>query len=191
MRRHKDDVYAATLIDKAAVVWKTDRESYPGWLLCPTAARATLQHGTTQVPWVTDSRLVTLSHERKSAVLYELAWRLKTSLSPVDKATVVMLVQIGDPNISCGLKRHQQIEVAIQILELARTLKEEDIFLRFCGVLEGFADSNPEVASAIAYQRALWARDCLDLEAIPKLIAEIKITNDPIWHLRQRSCCVR
>ena len=61
--------------------------------------------------------------------------------------------------------------------------KDRCILQRFLK-LEQRKEHNPEVASSLAYERALWARDGLDFAALEATVALIE-GRDPVWKLRK------
>ena len=68
-RAFKDVDYAASLLDKAAEIWRTERESYPGWLVCPHGIRERLYYATDVARWKWPEALSRLEPSRRAAVL--------------------------------------------------------------------------------------------------------------------------
>jgi hypothetical protein len=186
-KRHKDDEYAASLLEKAAVVWKADRESHPRWLICPEDTRRALRHETDQVPWPTDARLAKLNPGRQSEVLYELAWRHTTALWPIDTGLAGLLATVADPAQPCGLGRRRQLEVAATLLRAARKAGDDEAFERWAGVLELYAEPDMDLRAEAAYQRGLRARDRLDFDTVVFDQDALCGVRDPAWRLRQAS----
>jgi len=73
-RRFADKEYAATLITEEAKTWRNERESYPGWLICPSEKRGQFRSTTNDAPLSKDA-LDKIEEKQRPRVLFELAWR--------------------------------------------------------------------------------------------------------------------
>lgn len=183
-RRHRDDEYAASVLDQAAERWRADRETYPGWLICPPNRRLEIRLATDAVVGPNESRLAKLTPERRARVLYELAWRYRTALWPVDDHLAELLATIADPVEACGLAKREQLEVAALLLRRARVAGQDDVFDRWASVLEAHAEPGTDLRAEAAYQRALLARDRLDFPNLINGAEHILTGRDPVWRLR-------
>lgn len=73
-RRTHDSRHAATLLERQLPVLKTDRESYPYWLVCPIGQRWKLQNQINH-PFPTAQNLSEMAPDSRAKLLYEIAWR--------------------------------------------------------------------------------------------------------------------
>ena len=66
--------HAATLLERQLAILKADRESFPGWLVCPSRQRWELQ---TQIndPFPTHRNLSEMASDSREKLLYEIAWQ--------------------------------------------------------------------------------------------------------------------
>jgi hypothetical protein len=182
-RRFKDMPYAADLLNAITEKWRAERETYPGWLVCPAEMRSTLRHATGDV---------TLSHQvfehlpadRRSRVIYELTWRLDKTFLPFPDFVADLMRDHALPRPMSGLSKDEHLDLAILALRAAR---EEGNQKRFDEIAQGLAEhaeEGGEHRAALAYQKALWAWNRLDLAELSKRVAEIE-GPDPVWKLRQ------
>ena len=172
------------MLDQAANVWREDRESYPGWIMCPSDCRHDLRIGTDTVPTPNQARLANLKPERRSQILYEVAWRHATALWPVDAHLAALLGTIASPAEDCGIAKRQQAEVAAILLRRARIVGDNDAFERWASVLETYNELDADLRAEASYQRALRARDRLDFKDILVEADRILAGRDPIWKVR-------
>jgi SIR2-like domain len=185
-RQGKDAEYAASLLDKAAEVWKRDRETYPQWLVCPTAARQHLRFGTMRLRTSLPAALSQCQPSRRAEILYEIAWRHAVSYWPIDDQLAALLATVADPSQPCGLSINQQLEIVAILMRTARRSGDNAAFLSWVGVFEKYSEPETDFRAEIAYQRCLVARDRLDYSS---LSTEMRIIGgqDPVWRLRRAS----
>jgi hypothetical protein len=183
-RQAKDAEYAASLLDQAAKVWRNDRETYPGWLVCPPNVRQTLRYETNVARWQRPAALRKLEPTRSAEILYEIIWRSVVSFDPIDSRLLDLFALVADPAHVCSLEKHQQLEIALALLRLARQGNDDEGFARWVGVLETHAEKETDLHSQVAYQRCLRARDRLDLRELANEVKKIEGL-DPIWKLRR------
>lgn len=183
-RRLKDPDHAARLLEKVAEVWRKDRESYPGWLICPPGERSNIQCGTGVVPRPNEAALAKLALPKRAAVLYELSWRHAIAFQPIDDYFASLLSTIADPAIDCGLEKRQQLEVAAVLLRTARETDVDQAFARWADVLDRNTEAGSDLRAEAAYQRCLRARDRLDFVGIAATLEGVA-GPDPVWRLRQ------
>ena len=115
-RQFKDADYAASLLDKAAEIWKAERESYASWLVCPNNRRTKLRTAMDGVPSPTEKSLEKLAPDRRCHVLYEIAWRHRTAFWPIDAHLAEMMASVADPNQPNALTKTRQLEIACLLL---------------------------------------------------------------------------
>jgi hypothetical protein len=182
-RQWTDASYAASLLDKAARIWRADRISYPGWLICPARRRAELRYGCNVArpsPQVIDA----LSPTRRGEVLYELAWRHCCAQWPVDSHLAGLLANLADDPNTPGNSKAQRLEICILLLRTARQAGNDTEFARWAQVLEAQVHPDSDLPGELAYQRALRARDRLDLATVQTETASVRGA-DPVWMLRR------
>jgi len=184
-RQFKDDDYAASLLDEAAKIWRSDRESYPGWLICPGELRQELATALSQV-LIKKACLEKLPPGRAAEVLYERLWRSNVAHRPVEPQLMDILQEIADPESPQGIPKSQQLEVAVALLRMARKNNSDEEFDRWVTAIEKHATPGTNEYAECVYQRALRARDSLDFFAVEKL-QEIIRGADPIWRIRRAS----
>ena len=180
----RDAAYAASIIDQASDIWRKDRESYPHWLVCPPGLRDEMHHGTVTAQWQRNAALNLFQPLRRAEVLYEIVWRHSMAFEPIDERLAEMLVPLADPAQPCGLKKQQQLEIALALLRSARQRHNDEGFARWISILENHAEPESDLRAQATYQLCLRARDHLDFRA---LAAELRRLNgsDPIWKLRR------
>ena len=182
-RAWQDTSYAATLLERSAAIWQIDRETYPGWLICPAGSRQTLRLVSGAIP-VTQSTLDTLSSDRIGTILYEIAWRYTVAQWPVDNHLASLLATVAEQSSVNGLNKEQSLEIAVLLLRTARLADDDGAFTRWAHVIETHSALGDNNRAEVAYQIALRARDRLDLITMIGAIDAID-GPDPIWALRR------
>jgi hypothetical protein len=183
-RQATDAGYAASLLDKAAQVWRADRESYPAWLVCPADRRQDLLIGLEVAYWQRPAALQTLEPTCRAKILYELVWRHTVAYEPIDPRLIELLEAVADPDRTSGLDKRQQLEIALALVRFARQQNEDERFDRWASILEGYSAQDSDLHAQVIYQRCLRARDRLDFETLSKELVALRGT-DPIWRLRK------
>ncbi|MGO9594538.1 MAG: hypothetical protein ACLPZ0_12695, partial [Steroidobacteraceae bacterium] len=97
MRLWRDATYAGSVLDQASTIWRADRVSYPGWLLCPANARQALSLATSAVPRRKEA-LESLPVQNRHQILYELSWRHRIGYWTLDDQTRELLSSVADPS---------------------------------------------------------------------------------------------
>ena len=183
-RQAKDVDYAASLLDQAGKIWRTDREGYPGWLVCPASRREELRSLTNIARWQWPAALAKFEPTRRAEILYEIVWRHEVAYEPFDHRLLDLLESIADPARPCGLEKRQQLEIAVALLRVARQRDDDENFARWSVILETHTEQDSDLRAQSAYQRCLRARDRLDFTTLAKELKTVRGT-DPAWHLRQ------
>ncbi|SOE63191.1 SIR2-like domain-containing protein [Burkholderia sp. D7] len=116
VRLYRDAEYGASLISGQLDTYRRDRESYPGWLVCPPQLRWQVQSQISS-PRPTKTNLAALPSATRSAFLYEIAWRHETAWDPIDPWLGSELASIADPSCSCGISKRQQLEVFVLFVQ--------------------------------------------------------------------------
>jgi hypothetical protein len=184
-RQFRDNEYAASLLNQAADIWRSDRKSYPEWLVCPSGRRQQLRMYTDIAPSRRDAVLKVFSPERRSEILYEIAWRHSVAHWPIESQLAAQLSEIADRAEPMGLQRQEQLDVAVTLLRTARRNQDKSSFSRWESVIENNA-INGDHKAAIAYQRCLYALDALDYPTLSREQGKVAGA-DPIWRIRRAS----
>lgn len=184
-RKFKDHAYSASLLETQIETLRRDRESYPGWLVCPPELRRRIQSQISD-PYPNASNIACLNPDSRAKLLYEIAWQHIVTFEPVASWLLTELASIADPSASCAIAKRQQLEVAMLLLMTARRDDDLEEFENWAGLLEKHALHLPDCSAEIAYQQALMARDHFDYLGVESVIEKV-VGDDPIWRLKQAS----
>jgi SIR2-like domain len=183
-RRHRDKPYAAGLLDAAAKRWQSERESYPGWLVCPYEKRDALRYGTDMSPMPSPEILAHIDARRRSRILYELAWRFDIAFWPIPDWLFTLFQEITTPSPDSGLSKNEHLTVATIVLRAARENGARDRFDQLVELIEQHSEIGSDFRAAASYQKCLWSRDRLDFVNLSKELQQLA-GPDPIWGLRR------
>ena len=187
-----DPKYAASLLTGQLGDLRRDRESYPGWLVCPMPLRWRLTRQLS-TPTPSPKNLAALTSDDKARVLYELAWRHRITFEYIDPWLADVLFEVVALEQPCALSKQQQLEIAVVLLNNTRWMRPESESERssiearvhaLIGILEKDAAYIPDCAAQTAYYRALVARDRLDYDGLAAALSGV-FGQDPIWKLRR------
>ena len=190
-RQFKDHEYAANLLNGQLATLPKDRESYPGWLVCPPDLRWQVRHQLSH-PAPTPDNIAALGPSDRAKLLYEIAWRWSITFDYIQPWLAEELFQIASQE-EPFLNKHQQMEIALVLLKNSRWLDSsieadkkviEKYILELTDLLEKYAQYLPDCVAELAYHQALIARDSLDYEGMETLVEKIQGA-DPVWKLRQ------
>ena len=189
-RRLNDHQYAANFLSGQLDRLRQDRESYPGWLVCPPGLQWKVN---TQIGdlWLNPNNIAKLSPDDRAKLLYETAWRYGITFEYINPWLADELFHAVNTDSNLGICKRQKTEIALILLKNTRWIDVEnsnaqeqtDGLIRF---LEKNADYCSDCSAELAYHQALVARDNLDYAAAEKVIEKI-IGEDPVWKLRQAS----
>lgn len=191
-RQFKEPEYAATLLKAQLETLKNDRESYPGWLVCPPALRSRVQNQLSS-PYPNAKNIAALTPNDRAQLLYEIAWRYSITFEYIDPWLAEALFQVANPDEPCCLSKRQQMEIALVLLKNSRWLDVNDeagkqgiqeYIKTLVAILEKHAQYLPDCAAELAYHQALAARDDLDFAGMEVLVENIA-SEDPVWKLRR------
>lgn len=182
-RVRKDDDFAATVLRETIKLIRTDRQTYPGWLLCPRKFRHDLSH-TVQEAWLL--RPAVLAHfemRDRGEVLDELLWRQGTALQQISTALRLALVAfMEDPQSHTHPSMRRTFSLAL--IRNARYACNGAEFEKWAQIADGETElGSPERTNA-QYQRCLRDRDLLDFEALETSLGKLE-DKDPVWKLRR------
>lgn len=190
-RKYKEPEYAATLLKSQLGKLQKDRESYPGWLVCPPSLRWQVQ---SQIdPFPNPENIAALAIDDRAKLLYEIAWRHDITFAYLAPWLADALFQFANPEEPCILNKRQQMEIAFVLLKNNRWLEANDeegkqaIQVRIkslVAILEKHAQYLPDCTAELAYHQALIARDELDHVGMEALVDKVA-GEDPVWKLRQ------
>ncbi len=193
-RQFNDPDYAATLLKWQLETLQKDRESYPGWLVCPPVLLWRLQNQLS-APYPTAKNIAALAPNDRAGLLYEIAWRHSITFQNIDPWLAEALYQVANPDEPCSLSKRQQMEIALVLLRNSRWLNAvnesdqqviHDHIKALIAILEKHAQYLPDCVAELAYHQALIARDAFDYVGMEALVEKIQ-GEDPVWKLRQAS----
>jgi hypothetical protein len=184
-RLMKDKAFAAEEMTQAAILWRSERESYPGWLVCPNDKRHVIRNGTDAIPLRRDV-IDEIPPTERPRVLYELAWRFEKSFWPIPPFLLEVFAEICQLPIPSGLTLTEHLDLALVVLRAAREANDSDRFDKIAEFLGSKADPRSDIPAAVSYQRCLWLRDRLQYVELAKNVGAIE-GPDPIWKLRRAS----
>ncbi|MDR3368173.1 SIR2 family protein [Rhodoferax sp.] len=191
-RTFKDHEYAAQLLKGQLEALQKDRESYPGWLVCPPELRWQVQSQLND-PHPNPNNIAALAPDDRAKLLYEIAWRHGITFDYIHPWLAEALFQVASQEEQCVLSKRQQMEIALILLKSSRWLDEsketgkkavEEYVQNLTRLLERFAQYLPDCTAELAYHQALIARDSLDYVGMEALVESIQ-GEDPVWKLRQ------
>ncbi|HEY8158750.1 MAG TPA: SIR2 family protein [Methylobacter sp.] len=188
IREFKEPEYAATLLRAQLEILQKDRESYPGWLVCPPVLRWQVR-SQMNAPLPNASNVAALVPNDRAKLLYEIAWRHNITFEYIDPWLVEALFHVANPDEPSVISKHQQIEIALALLKNSRWLDANDEagkqhIKALVAILEKHAQYLPDCTAELAYHQALVARDELDYVSMEALVDKIE-GEDPVWKLRQ------
>lgn len=191
-RKFKDHEYAAHLLKGQLENLKKDRESYPGWLVCPPSLRWEVQSQIND-PFPNQNNIMALAPDDRAELLYEISWRHSITFDYIQPWLAEELFQVASQNDRCILSKRQQMEIALVLLKNSRWLDAseegdkkviEEYVKHVTGLLEANAEYLPDYTAEMAYHQALIARDSLDYGGMEASVEKIQ-GEDPVWRLRQ------
>ena len=187
-KTRSDPENVAALLEKKIPILTSDRESYPGWLVCPTGLRLQL-NSTLPAEYLIRNNLTHLSFDNKAKLLYEIIWRhiIKFEITP--HWLVEELMKICDPLVPCVLSKKQQMEIALHLLKNTRWFSATDdtvisIREKTSEILNKHTKYWPESANELIYHQAILARYQLNYPALESAVDTLN-DNDPMWKLRK------
>ncbi|MFK3841846.1 SIR2 family protein [Serratia sp. NPDC087055] len=184
--KKQDPAYGAKMLEDQLPSLRQDRESYPGWLICPEYIRWELR---TQInyPWPRPQHLPLMSANSRESLLYEMVWRLEKTFDVAPSWLSKELLKVCDPAFPCTLSKKQQLEIALFLLKNTRWIISEEssyVYQLTHTILEKGAKYWPESHNELTYQQALIARDIFDYSALDKYADQIEDLS-AVWKLRK------
>ena len=183
----RDPSYAASLLERQIPILASDRESYPGWLVCPSGKRWQLQ---TQLedPYPNHQNISRLAPDSRAKLLYEIAWRHSLTYEVTPPWLVQEFLKFCDPASPCILSKKQQLEIALQVIKSVRWFDNgsEDVSIERAAttILRNNVCYWPESADELIFHQAIMARDRFDYQGIERTIDKISGV-DPVCKLKK------
>lgn len=182
-RVHKDSAFAVDLLKKTVPLFKTDRDNYPGWLVCPAHLRQSIAYAGDAHWLVRKPVLDLLEPKARAEALFEILWRRTVAFAPLDMRLAEALAELVD-NKSREIDSDLRLQFALALMRDARVSRDEDGFKRWATIIEAEAAADAAVRQETEYQWCLRARDTMDCGALGTRLANLK-SEDPIWKLRR------
>jgi len=191
-RKFKEPEYAATLLKGQLEALQKDRESYPGWLVCPPEQQGQV-HSQLSNPFPNANNIAALGPDDRAKLLYEIAWRHSMTFEHIAPWLADQLFQIANSDEPLVISKHQQMEIALVLLKNSRWLEANDEKVKqenqeyiksLVTILEKHAQFLPDCYAELSYHQALVARDELNYMGMEALVEKIA-GEDPVWKLRQ------
>lgn len=179
----KTDGVALTIaLKELLTTWKREHEEYPGWLVCPSVWRERSRFSLGEAEQALVRGVEAVSEEERAELLYQAMWRCEVSFF---QPSQWLCDYIGSTveNADSKLTRQQRSEIGTVLLRIAREARDRTSFDRWIGFFK-HTEHSQEIAAAIAYESALWARDDLDYLSLAKLVPHIT-GDDPAWKLKR------
>ena len=182
-RVHKDTALAAELLEKTIPFLKTDRENYPGWLICPFRHRHSLLYGGSENWLLRKPVLDLLKPEARTETVFEILWRRTTGFRPLEPQLVSAMTEIVEaklPETDPGLR----LEFAVALMRHARVFRNDGDLKRWNDLIEAEAAPDALVRQEAQYQLCLLARDRMDVAGVASGLGRIT-SESPLWKLRR------
>lgn len=179
----KNDEFAAEMLAKTCAFAKVDRESYPGWLICPSRYRRRLAHGMSEVWLVRETVLSRFKIGERCQILGELVWRQTTGLLPL-RANLgnALIAFLGEEESKAfGSER---LSFALALMRNARLTCNDEALESWGSLIDTEASPDSSYRGEAQYQRCLRARDILDLDGLAASLEKLN-SDDPIWKMRR------
>ncbi|WP_187143321.1 SIR2 family NAD-dependent protein deacylase [Terriglobus albidus] len=173
-----------TLVERLKTVpeeWLAERQSYPGWAVCPQALRDGLRQHTFE--WLHQRSVIESSEPKvRGRFAYEAVWRCETGLFPIGHFSELLGTIVESSE--CWTEMVQRDFVAVALLRSARSQRNEIAFQKWSNFLEARQQFNPDLSSQLVYQKALWALEGLDFADLEALATQVD-GPDPLWNLKK------
>ncbi|MFT9180415.1 MAG: SIR2 family protein [Zymomonas mobilis] len=184
--------YEAKLLESLILYLEKDRESYPGWIICPSDKRRYLSNNLKYI-FKYIASISEMKDNYRDKLLYEISWIYSLIYETIPVQILELLFSICNPGKKCFLKRKQQIEIALVLLKKMKWYSEKELYKHInekkeilISFLESNKKYNKDISNELAYHHAILARDSFDSEALEKNLGNI-VENTPIWKMRKAS----
>lgn len=180
----QDPTGAAQQLKGMADLWRQERQSFPGWLICPHEKRLRLLRNTNLDYSYQTIALDNIDESERGNVVYEIAWRFDTALKPIFPSLRDIFSYTAKHGNKLGLDRQQRCHLGSILLRTAREEHDQQSFENWSAFLKAETDGDDEALSTLKYEHCLWARDHLDFPKLASLVQEV-CGQDPAWKLRR------
>ncbi len=182
-RVRKDHAFAAEILKKTILLFKADREKYPGWLICPLKYRHTLHYAGDETWLMRKPVLDLLEPKDRAAALFEIIWRRTISFSPIDQQLADNLTELANLNPP-ELDPEKRLEFVLALLRDARVSHDDEGMKRWGDLIEATATQDSRIRLEAEYQMCLRARDQMNWVSLADRLAKMT-SEEPIWKLRR------
>ncbi|WP_174916522.1 SIR2 family NAD-dependent protein deacylase [Burkholderia lata] len=183
MKVRTNDAFAADILLQTAAVIRKDRETYPGWLVCPARLRETIRNRSDEAWLLRPSVLERFELTERAAILREFLWQRSVSYSWIPDQlfqALTALLEADTANVDAGVLS----EFAIALMRHARLHRDVEEFQKWEQYAERLALPSDESRMEAKYQRCLFDRDQLELCALSDSVSLLE-SSDPLWMLRR------
>ncbi|WP_165361333.1 SIR2 family NAD-dependent protein deacylase [Lichenibacterium ramalinae] len=178
-----DADFAGTYVERCAPRWRTERETYPGWVEPPPRVADGIRTGLADHLRSLRLGLGRIPLPARRRVLADVIWRVDLAHASLDDGELAWLAgMIAAPGDASD--RDDRLLFGRVLLREHREREDREGFDRWRAWLAAGADGDRETTAALAYEESLWWRDRLSYERLRTLIPEVR-GDDPLWHLRR------
>jgi hypothetical protein len=180
---YKDASFAAEVLKETARLLRDDRESYPGWLVCPREER---RHPRFGYGWAIfkPAVLAHINPPELAEILNEFLWHYTISFTDLPLMFRDALASIMNES-SPPIERGARLKFAVALIRDARVEGNDGNFEKWSAIVDTEADADAPERLEAQYQRCLRLRDQLDLSGLGKSLNALD-SESPLWRLRQR-----
>lgn len=180
------DSQAWSAFSDYAEILKTEREKYPGWLVCPSQYRRELLMYTgfhLSSKRVLDALPISI----RERLIYEQAWRHSRSYDFVGRSFAEQCFVVCSLDSTSDLSKRERAEIALLLLRHKQRIEADDAkWAELRVIVEDAGKYWTEALDELTYQEALVARDKFDYDELKKKIALIR-NESSLWKLRKSS----
>lgn len=181
-RDFRDSEKVVEAFRAALAIWRTDRQTCPGWLVCPGDVRLSIRHGTDTVDNLPLALDTLPGNERRDALL-ELAWRYDRGFQILPPWQAEFMDAISTPEALAEADPESIRALARVLLGAARMADDEAALATRAARFEALA-APADLPAIVAHQRCLFARDRLDFAFVAENASKVD-GDDPVWGLRR------
>ncbi len=183
IEQQRDPAVGAHHLKEMSKRWKEERQSYPGWFVCPSQYRYRIRYGT-DLGIAFKAAFDQIAESERGAVIYEIAWRFDIAFWPLQALLAEVIARAAENAKTLGLDGRQRCHLGLVLLRSAREKRNATDFGRWRAFLEAEADGDEDILAAIQYEQCLWARDHLDFSNLSNFLKNVR-GQDPAWKIRR------
>jgi len=189
--------------------WRSQRQSYPGWVVAPMAARDRIWRKTRSWHGPLFQKLSTIDAPDNVRLAREFLWRLDTALVPVTGKEIETLLAVvrqynpapdlfsfpealnptdrsssphspaAKPEWNWNSLREAWTEVSLSILRALRMTGEADLFQRWGEALNPLVQQSPKCVARLWYQIALHHLEHQSVSSVREIVGSNN--HDALW----------